>query len=155
MHLYIIYARCTGLACTYVYPNTTVAPWWVLAGTYISTVQRRGPDSLQKRQHTAHTSVYVGIRRHTSAYVHLSIPMLRNIVLRHLWCTCAHTHLTTVATGWAEGTRSLTPVRAPSQASVHHPPPWFEFMILYFKITDKARAEGGGRKVSVLRKTKS
>jgi hypothetical protein len=29
-----------------------------------------------------------------------------------------------VATGWAEGNRSLTPVRAPSHRSVHHPPPW-------------------------------
>ena len=29
-----------------------------------------------------------------------------------------------VATGRAEGNRSLTPVRAPSHRSVHHPPPW-------------------------------
>jgi hypothetical protein len=29
-----------------------------------------------------------------------------------------------VATGWAEGNRSLSPVRVPSHTSVHHPPPW-------------------------------
>ena len=29
-----------------------------------------------------------------------------------------------VATGWTEGNRSLTPVRAPSHRSVHHPPTW-------------------------------
>ena len=29
-----------------------------------------------------------------------------------------------VATGWAEGNCSLTPVRAPSHTSPHHPPSW-------------------------------
>ncbi len=29
-----------------------------------------------------------------------------------------------VATGWAEGNHSLTPVQAPSHRSVQHPPPW-------------------------------
>ena len=29
-----------------------------------------------------------------------------------------------VATVWAEGNRSLTPVRVPSHRYVHHPPPW-------------------------------
>jgi hypothetical protein len=39
-------------------------------------------------------------------------------------CTCVHTHRVDVAAGWAEGNRSLDPVRAPCLASVPHSPTW-------------------------------
>ena len=43
-----------------------------------------------------------------------------------------------VVTGWSEGNHSLTPVRAPSHTSVHHPPPWWRVAQLTFNFTQES-----------------
>ena len=45
---------------------------------------------------------------------------------------------TAVAAGWAEGNRSLTPVRGPSCASVHHSPP-YTITIVETKVVETRR----------------